>query len=1064
VKFQKSEGGHKTAARSRVIKKKRIKRGGLSMSIVADNGHLPARSHCISKFVLVSAISALLAPSLAGAQDQAPPDVQPPSDDVETIVVSGIRQTIQSSIAAKREEELIVEALVAEEIGDLPALSIGEALETLTSAASHREQGGATEISIRGLGPFLGSSVINGRAASNGSGDRSVNFSQFPSELFNKLAVFKTQSASLIEGGVSGQIALDTVKPLAFGKQRLQGEIKGSYNPDNHDIDSDQRFRDVGYRGAISYVDQFRLGESQLGISLGYSHNRSTNPEQEANVSNTLVYCKYDPADVSVGVFDDQNCDSPRPDAAGAEDFVIAQNSYTYRQNITDDERDAFFGAIQLQPSDSIDINADVQYSKRLFRERRNDLNFSEGRRIDHANAPLATRLNYDLITGPNGELLQFTGEGSVETLSEYLERDEEYLGTGINVEFQASERLKLSADASYSRTKREEAGLQVRMRMRDQLDILGNPAGYPRARESDWTSGNSNTSDDRIEYALLMRQNGSEVFNFVVQQFDVNNHDLYRDNARLRNDLEQDRYNSISAGRIDVEYDLEGFFSSVQGGIRYQELKYRDVPGAAVGTSRFEHIYSNDALAGANQACRTSFPESGFLSSVSGGNPLVTNIDAAGNVISTTNSFATFDALCLARVLEATEPSGNLAFDSDGVPIPPSGNFDSIQNSDLIEDTWAAYIQANFDGEIGTLPVRGNFGVRVVRSEVLSKSFRGDLNAVFDGTTGELLAVVEETNSLTRVSAGDSYTEVLPSFNVTAELRPDLLARFSVFRALSRPDPASLAFGRTFSTLVEGDTPIFSIADALGTANATGNPFMSPLMSWNLDAAIEWYPDPDSIFAVGAYYKEFNGGFETVGRFETFTVDGQDLQTLVTTVDAADETSTIYGFELSAAHRFSYLPRPLDSLGFKLSYNYADSDFEFQDDTLGAIATVNEDGSVTYSEALIPPADIFGLSNHVFSAQLFYEIGGFEFQGVYKYRSQYFQQFVDTPGRVRYTDDTGVVEARLSYSLNKNVRFTVEGLNLFSEPRTDYRGTVDNLGAVLAYGPRYYAGVRVMF
>ena len=99
-----------------------------------------------------------------------------------------------------------------DDIGDLPALSIGEALETLTGASSHREQGGATEISIRGLGPYLGSTVMNGREAANGSGDRSVNFSQFPSELFNKVAIYKTQSAELIEGGVSGQIHLDTIK------------------------------------------------------------------------------------------------------------------------------------------------------------------------------------------------------------------------------------------------------------------------------------------------------------------------------------------------------------------------------------------------------------------------------------------------------------------------------------------------------------------------------------------------------------------------------------------------------------------------------------------------------------------------------------------------------------------------------------------------------------------------------------------------------------------------------------------------------------------------------------
>ena len=172
----------------------------------------------------------------------------------DTIVVTGSRQLNQDSIALKRANTQIVDGLSADEIGDIPALSIGEALETITGVASHRENGGATEVSIRGLGPFLSSTVVNGRVATNGSGDRSVNFSQFPSELVNKLEVFKTQSASQIEGGVAGQIQIETLKPLDFGKQRIQAEIKGNINPDQLN-QSDTEAGDIGYRGTFSYVD-----------------------------------------------------------------------------------------------------------------------------------------------------------------------------------------------------------------------------------------------------------------------------------------------------------------------------------------------------------------------------------------------------------------------------------------------------------------------------------------------------------------------------------------------------------------------------------------------------------------------------------------------------------------------------------------------------------------------------------------------------------------------------------------------------------------------------------------
>jgi len=201
-------------------------------------------------------LSMMSASAVVHAQDvpeQVPVEQVPAVADDE-VVVTGTRRVIQDSIALKRAETTVVE------IGGIPSLSIAEALETITSVAAEREGSGATQVSIRGLGPFLGSTVINGREATAGSGNRSINFSQFPSELFNKIAVHKTQSAELIEGGVAGQIALSTLKPLEFGKRRVQLQAKGSIQPDNLEIRDG--LQDIGYRLTGSYVDQW---ESSIG-------------------------------------------------------------------------------------------------------------------------------------------------------------------------------------------------------------------------------------------------------------------------------------------------------------------------------------------------------------------------------------------------------------------------------------------------------------------------------------------------------------------------------------------------------------------------------------------------------------------------------------------------------------------------------------------------------------------------------------------------------------------------------------------------------------------------------
>ncbi|MEO0815459.1 MAG: TonB-dependent receptor, partial [Myxococcota bacterium] len=315
---------------------------------------------------------------------------------------------------------------------------------------------------------------INGREATNGSGDRSVNFSQFPSELFTKIKVYKTQEASFIEGGVSGQIALETLKPLAYGKKRVQVDAKLAAHPDNLNIDPNER--NLGTRLTLSYVDQFELESlGDLGLSVGFQRRRTTNPEQEFRTTSAWRDCRNDPSNPS-GVFLDSagNCDDgagdlvletdPATGQAPDEDtpFIFAPSSRSFRQNTTDDARDSFFAALQWRPTSSLEIGADLQVSNRTFSEVRHDLVFAEQRRI----TPGITADS--IVAAPTGEVSFFENEGRIETNSQYQERIEDYIGGGLNLEFQATPRLRFTADASYSETNRQENIFQTRLRTVD--------------------------------------------------------------------------------------------------------------------------------------------------------------------------------------------------------------------------------------------------------------------------------------------------------------------------------------------------------------------------------------------------------------------------------------------------------------------------------------------------------------------------------------------------------------------------------------------------------------------
>jgi TonB-dependent receptor len=1000
----------------------------------------------IATLLSAAALSASL-PTVSFAQEAV--------SGIDEVVVTGSRETIRSSIATKRKSDTVVDALSASEIGELPALSIGEALENLTGASSHREQGGATEISIRGMGPFLASNVMNGREATNGSGDRSVNFSQFPSELFNKVGIYKTQEASLVEGGVSGQISLATLRPLDYGKRRTQISVKGGFNPENANIDPNAG--DIKYRTTLSSIHQFETESmGSFGLSVGIQNNDATNPEAEYRSTSNFGTCLND-ATTTDGMYrtSSGNCNSSsseiQADAYAGSPYVFTSSSRRFRHNTTDDARDSLFAALQWQPNDKLDINLDVQRSDRTFSEKRHDLVFAEMRRVaagstDPYYNTQGTTAGVDNFQTNGPVITQFRNFGRVETNSEYIERIEEYDGGGLSFDYAYSDLLTLSVDASVSKTMRQENIWGVRLQ--SESTNIGNVARL---------NADGSSSTDRPFTIHDLSYTNADVNLVTIENFDVTNHDLFADSARSRIDLNQMREHEIRALRADFEMLTPTWDSitSIEGGVRSSEMEFVSFP-----RTRVELSHSDEALDAANVACRVDFPEADFLSEQSNGNNLVTNVDVNGNVIAqgTGSSFAAFDTMCLVDELYATSTPGVSA---PGIPDPTLAN---IQNLNVSEDTLAAYVQFNFESDWGRYPVRGNFGARVVRTEVESIGYRNEFTLndpdPLDPDNSVTLEALADT--LVTQTGGASYTEILPSFNLVAELSEETIFRFGAYRGMSRPDPDALGYGRSLN--INSDGTETSLDDFTGRATSLGNPRLEPLMSWNFDAAIEHYVNEDTLFAFGVYTKDFQGGFGVTQQSEDFVIDGVTFPAVVSTSQTSNETSTIRGFEITATHNFDYLPGLWSGFGFKLSYNQASSDFEFEDHRMGNLTVIDGSGSLVEQQGIIPPAELFGFSERVSSAQFYYQIGDLDLSLINKRRSDYFQQFVSSPGTIRLIDDTNVWEFKARYKLMSNLTLKFEGINIFDEPKTQFNPTSDHLAEINSYGPRYYLGITAKF
>ena len=101
----------------------------------------------------------------------------------------------------------------------------------------------------------------------------------------------------------------------------------------------------------------------------------------------------------------------------------------------------------------------------------------------------------------------------------------------------------------------------------------------------------------------------------------------------------------------------------------------------------------------------------------------------------------------------------------------------------------------ANYNTEMQGKFIRGNFGVRVVNTEVTSIGFR-----VIEGELATL-TLVEDDSIIERIEGGGSYTEVLPSANFVMDYSDDILLRAGIYRGMSRADPSDLGYSRTFQT-----------------------------------------------------------------------------------------------------------------------------------------------------------------------------------------------------------------------------------------------------------------------
>ncbi|HSX64971.1 MAG TPA: TonB-dependent receptor plug domain-containing protein, partial [Pseudoxanthomonas sp.] len=222
----------------------------------------------LSAAIAVALTTAAALPSIALAQQAGAAQAESgTAKDLDAVVVTGYRYSIEQSLDQKRNANAVVEVITAEDVGKFPDKNVADALQRVPGVIVTRDGGEGKNVSVRGLSPELVLTQLNGNyiasAESNGDPTRSFNYTLLPSNMLGSAELFKTPEARLDEGGIGGTVILHTRRPLELEPNSGFASVEGTWADTTKKTDGQ-------FSGSYSWHDK----EDRFGVFVGYTQQK----------------------------------------------------------------------------------------------------------------------------------------------------------------------------------------------------------------------------------------------------------------------------------------------------------------------------------------------------------------------------------------------------------------------------------------------------------------------------------------------------------------------------------------------------------------------------------------------------------------------------------------------------------------------------------------------------------------------------------------------------------------------------------------------------------------------